>query len=321
MAEADFARYPRHLDAADQLAEYLRLRPEELLMTPGSDAAVRLVCASFARTAGASALLIHPRPHYAGWEQCARLHGFTVQGIETDPDRTAELGPRLVAAAQASRGALMAVSIPGGPAGGCLTAEELAQLAETARERDHLLVLDACYQAFNGPLREQLARRGGPVLVIQSLSKSHALAGARIAVVCGDPELVAGLGGGSLEQAVSAPALLAAEVAIGHHELFRSIWAEIAAVRQHVAGRLAEHGFTTVPSRANFLATRVGTATAAAEATRALSAAGYRIRDLSDLPRLAGHVRFTLADRATTDHLVDLLLDAACAVAEQEGER
>ncbi len=308
MSVADLVRYPRNFDAAAMLAAYFRVRPDELLITPGSDSAIRLICSYYALKVTTGGVLVHPRPHYDGWEQSARLHGFEVYGIEADPTNLARLVSRLVKVAQTVKGALIALSVPGAPLGGCVTTDQIEQIVEVARERDHLVVLDACYQAFNGPLQMQIERRGGPVLVVQSLSKSHGLAGARVAVVCGDPDLVAALGGGPLEQAVSAPSLLAAKVAVAHHELLRTVWTEIAEVRERFTHRLRDNGLPTVDSRGNFLAVQVGTAATAATVTQFLSDAGYRIRNLSDLPGLSGYVRFTVADAAATDRLADLLL-------------
>jgi histidinol-phosphate/aromatic aminotransferase/cobyric acid decarboxylase-like protein len=310
---ADLRRYPLNLEGSARLAEYFRVQPDELLITPGSDSAIRLICAYYARRAGAEGILVHPRPHYDGWEQSARWHGLAVQGIEADWADPARHGRLMVQAARAARGALIALSVPGSPAGGCLTAQEIGEICDASRERGNMVVLDACYQAFNGPLPDQIGHRGGLVLVVQSLSKSHGLAGARVAVVCGDAQLVARLGGGPLEQAVSAPALLASKVAIKHHELLRSVWSEIGEVRDRVACRLRCSGLRTLPSRANFLTVCLGAESAAA-VTRALSVAGYRIRNLSDLPGLSGCARFSIADRVATDRLVDLLLAAAFTV-------
>ena len=138
-------------------------------------------------------------------------------------------------------------------------------------------------------------------------------------MVCAASDLVAELGGGPLEQAVSGPTLLAVEVAIDHEELFRSVWAEIVEVRQRVAHRLDQRGLPTVSSSGNFLTVRVGRvgdAAAVTAVTGRLSTAGYRIRALSELSTssgLIGYVRFTVADATATDRLVELLAEAAAA--------
>lgn len=289
------------------MADYFGSSPDRIVLTPGSDSALRLISRYYAtRTAGSGSLLLQ-YPNYPAWEESAQSLGLRLRRVPLEPTAAGHPGPAartgyeaLAAAARSCSGALIAVSVPNGPVGGCLTARQLDELTAVARERGHLLVIDACYQVFHGPLTAQTARAGGPVLVVQSLSKSHGLAGARIAVLCGEPELLRRLEPAPLEQAVAGPSLLAARIALDHHDVLQTIWSEIRQVRTAAAARLRAWGLAPRDSGGNFLTTWVGDAEAAAATTRALSDAGYRIRDLTPLTGPGGHIRFTVADTATT---------------------
>ncbi len=170
---------------------YLSLHPDEFALTPGSDAAVRLIVRQHARGSGGPILL--QEPNYAAWEQEAAAHGLTVHRATAPLADPAEQGTRLLSLATATEGGVIAVSVPNGLTGGCISDDDLAKLARLAQERYYLLVIDACYQAFRGQVSVQFAKRGGRVLVVQSLSKSHGLAGGRLAVMAGDPGLIARL--------------------------------------------------------------------------------------------------------------------------------
>ncbi|MFE2409320.1 aminotransferase class I/II-fold pyridoxal phosphate-dependent enzyme [Kitasatospora sp. NPDC059408] len=303
-------QYPRSRSTIDTLSAYVQCDSDELLVTPGSDTALRLVCAYFARRTAGRGEVILQHPNYAAWTETADLLGLSLRPVATTGlDLDAQAGA-LIEAAAASRGALIAVSVPNGPIGGRLTGEQLDRLAELARERGHLLVIDSCYQVFDGPLTAQLARRGGNVLVVQSLSKSHALAGARVAVLCGETGLLAQLAAVPLEHAVSAPALLALRVAIDQHDRFEAVWRELREVRAGAAAEVRSWGLPVAPSGGNFLSLRLPSAAAAGRATGALSDAGYRVRDLSDLTGLAGWLRFTIADTATIERFLPVLKSA-----------
>ncbi len=293
---ATLARYPVTAGHIATIAEHFGLPEDGMLLTPGSDSAIRLVSAHHAARPGAGELLLQ-YPNYPAWEHAAAQRGVAVRRIAGDP---AEQADRLRAAALGCRDALIAVSVPNGPCGWSLPGGCLDELAAIAADRGHLLVVDSCYQAFAGDLTAQLRRAGGPVLVVQSLSKSHGLAGARIGLLAADPALVAELASGQLEQTVSGPTVRIAVALLARTGTLREIWADIAAVRARTAGELADLGLTTLPSDGNFLALDTGSPALARELTEGMSRHGYRLRDLSDVDGLAGHVRFTICDAATT---------------------
>ncbi|HET8662499.1 MAG TPA: aminotransferase class I/II-fold pyridoxal phosphate-dependent enzyme [Micromonosporaceae bacterium] len=310
-------RYPPSAETVERLAGYVGVRPEQLVLTPGSDSALRLICAYHHRRTGGRGTVLLQHPNYPAWEETATLLGLPIHRVPADCADPARQDQQLVDAAWAACGMLVAVSVPNGPVGGCLSPAALDQLAQASRERGHLLVIDSCYQAFHGRLTEQIERAGDTVVVVQSLSKSHGLAGARVALLCGEPRLVEDLAPGPLEHAVSGATLLAARVAIEHHAAFQAIWEEISQVRKRTREVLHCAGWPTVASGGNFITVRLGSTTAAAVTAR-LSSAGYRVRHLSDYPDLAGYLRFTVADRATNDRFLAELLATLPTEASRE---
>ena len=124
----------------------------------------------------------------------------------------------------------------------------LDSLTELAHQREHLLVIDSCYQAFDGPLDSHTKRAGPRTIVVQTLSKSHGLAGARVSLIFATPDRLGQLEAWPIEQMVAGPSLMAARVAIGHHERFRAIWSEIGDVRVEVAATLRGWGLDPLPS-------------------------------------------------------------------------
>lgn len=291
-------RYPALAEDMEALAGYFGRPVSDCVVTPGSDAAIRLVCESFARRGGRVVLL--QAPNYDAWEQAARLRGLEVQAFEA-PDACVE--PQLtalVAAAERTRGAIIAVSTPNGPVGGVASPEQLDRLAAAAEHGGHWLVLDGCYQAFAGPHDALVPRATARTLVLHSFSKSHGLAGARVALVFGARERLEELDAWPTEQMVGGASMVAARVAIEHHAALSRAWAEIRDVRADAAARLRALGGTPLPSGGNFLTVRVGTASDAARIMQRVAEVGYSIRDLSPLAGLQGCIRFTIGDAATT---------------------
>lgn len=295
----DLWQYPRYQNSVPPIAAYFSCSPDEMLVSPGSDFAIRHVCAQYIRSHNRDGRLLLQAPNYDAWHQTAESFGletclFTAQNADSRRQ-----GQDLVAAVTRTSRELIAISVPNGPAGSCMPRDMIDELAAIAEERDHLLVIDGCYQAFHGRLTAQVDRRGGNVLVIQSLSKSHGLAGARLAVVCGTPKLLASIFGPSVEHCVSGPSLRAALLAVEHHSEFADIWDEIQRNRTSITGELRSLGIEPLPSGANFLSVRLGSSQRVMEITQQLSHVGFRVRDVSSHPGLTGCIRFTVADSST----------------------
>ncbi|WP_373558777.1 aminotransferase class I/II-fold pyridoxal phosphate-dependent enzyme [Streptomyces sp. WZ.A104] len=313
VAPEDLRRYPVSGPPIVEVGERLGLAPEEFVLTPGSDVALRAICSYYAATREGPGTLLLQYPNYDAWERQAALSGVPVQRVVTERGDPAQQGEALCTAAELTTGALIAVSVPNGPAGWVLPDETLDRLAALARERGHLLVIDACYQAFDGPVDALLRRRGEGVLVVQTLSKSHGLAGARVAVTCGEPDLVARLAVGGLEETVSGPSLAVARAALADGARYEPIWREVRENREAAARTLREWGLEPLPSGGNFITVRVGGPDRAAAVVARLSEEGYRVRDLSGVSTLEGCVRFTVAGKDVCEDFLTALRAALAA--------
>lgn len=302
-----FHRYPKYGLAVARIAEHFGREPCELVLTPGSDAAIRSICHHVANTQGSAAKLILQHPNYEAWLDTARARAISIEAIVDDGSGVESQDRALLGAAAASTHAVIAVSVPNGPTGACLPRHQLEQLIQLAEARDHLLVIDSCYQAFCGPLLEYAAIRSPRVLTLQTLSKSHGLAACRISLLFGMPTLLRELAPEPLEHMVSAHSLGMACLALDAGARFEAIWADIGAVREDVASALEQIGLAPLPSGGNFLNVALGSDELATETTRLLSEAGYRVRDVSGLPGLAGAIRFTIADEQTMRRFVPVL--------------
>ncbi|MYW01352.1 aminotransferase class I/II-fold pyridoxal phosphate-dependent enzyme [Streptomyces sp. SID3343] len=299
--------YPATAETAALLARYFDTDTDRLVLTPGSDAALRLVCEHHRRRAGDGATVLLQDPNYPAWHQTAGLLNLRLRRITADLDNPTTQHDALVRAARRTKNALIAVSVPNGPLGSVLPPDTLSELAQVAERRGHLLVLDTCYQAFHGPIGDPVTRARGRTLVVQSLSKSHALAGTRIAAMFGDPELLRDLAAGPLEHAVSGASLTAADVVIRHHDAFQAIWDEVRDTRVRTAHSLRDLGYVPLPSAGNFLTLRLPDRVSAGACVAGLADLGYAIADLSETTGLAGCVRFTVADAETTDGVLAAL--------------
>jgi arginine:pyruvate transaminase len=157
-----------------------RFAPEQFVVFPGATASLYAV---FASIANAGDEVIVPEPMYAGYRGLFDAIGISDVAVPLSlPDF--ELDATKIFDAVTSRTRAVLVNTPGNPCGNLIPPETLAELAQGLREREIWLVCDEVYSliTFESPhmslLRSTEDLRN--VVVIDGLSKSHAMSGWRI---------------------------------------------------------------------------------------------------------------------------------------------
>lgn len=167
------------------IASFSRLDPAGLLVTPGARQALLLAFATL--PAGRSEILL-TAPYWASYAPLARTVGVTLTVL---PDLAS-----LRAAAGPQTGAVL-INSPRNPDGAVLGAADLAELVDWTREAGLRLIFDQVYRGvpLPGPAAPSPIELAGGLpshcLLVDGLSKSHALAGLRIGWLAGAPELLA----------------------------------------------------------------------------------------------------------------------------------
>lgn len=146
---------------------------------------------------------------------------------------------------------------PNAPTGRWLSRGQIEAFLE--RNRSSVVIVDEAYVDFGVESVIPLVRKYPHLLVVQTFSKSRALAGLRVGFAIGDPRLIKALERvkgsfnayplGSLAQAGALAAMADREHLVG-------VVNATALNRQRLAAALSELGFSVTPSRANFVLAR-----------------------------------------------------------------
>ena len=191
--EHDLRRYPQPQpqDLRTALAALYGCTAEQLLIGRGSDEPIDLLVRAFC-TPGRDAVLVTP-PVFGMYAVCARLQGarlLEVPLLDDEDDFHVNLDEVAhVALTQCAR--LVFLCSPGNPAGGVLTSTPVLALARKL-EGAALLVVDEAYIEYaDAPSLVSSIARQPNLAVLRTLSKAHALAGARIGSLIADPEVIA----------------------------------------------------------------------------------------------------------------------------------
>lgn len=201
------------------------------------------------------------------------------------------------------------IANPNAPTGICLDASEIEELLR--KNPDRLVVVDEAYVDFsNGKSCLRLIDSYDNLLVVQTFSKSRGLAGMRLGLGFGAPELI-----GGLERIkysfnpynIDRVSFAAGVAALKSGEYMREMAGKIIKTRERVREELQKRGFTVLPSEANFLFAK-SPYISGGKLYESLKKNGILVRYF-DKERLRGFVRVTIGSDEEMDIFLDKLGD------------
>ncbi|HUI60612.1 MAG TPA: histidinol-phosphate transaminase [Steroidobacteraceae bacterium] len=307
-SQAGLNRYPEPQPRAliERLASLYGVAPECVLVGRGSDEAIDLLTRGFCR-AGTDAVIICP-PTFGMYCVAARIQGAEVIQVPLRAAADFALDEQAVLERCTGNVKLVFLCSPNNPTGNRLDEEAVLRLA-TALAGRAILVVDEAYIEFAEAASLARHIRALPQLaILRTLSKAHALAGARCGTLIAEPEIIA------LLRKVIPPYALAQQTtesvlkALEPSQL-RIARAQIDTIRQERQRMLTElprmAGVRRVwPSQANFVLASFaepGEALARARAARLL------IRDVRGYLGLQSCLRITVGSPEQNSRLLEAL--------------
>lgn len=277
---------------------------EGILAGNGSDELIGLLVRAVVEP---GAPVAFPVPTYSLYETVVALHG--ARAIQVPFPEGWALPVDALAAAEAP---LTFVCNPNSPSGTIASREALEALAGRL---PGVLVVDEAYVDFADADADALPllARLPNVVVLRTLSKSFALAGLRLGLAFGHPDLVRGVATLKDSYNVSRLTQLGAMAALRDVAHVRAGVARIRATRARLTEGLGALGYRVPPSAANFVLAECAGVDQGPVAA-ALAARGVLVRHFAT-PRLRDALRITVG----TDEEVAMLLEALGDVVGRPG--
>ena len=208
-----------------------------------------------------------------------------------------------VAQILANKPTLTFITTPNNPTGGAVTIDCIQKLATAAKQVGGLLVVDEAYAEFSQEKSAVTLIANNPhVIVIRTMSKAFAFAGARLGYLVSDSAVKDAMMIVRLPYHLSALTQAAAQVALDHRAELLSGVATLISARGQVVQALHEMGLTTIESSANFVLF-TGFKQDAPQLWAALLEKGVLIRDVG----LSGYLRVTIGNEAENQLFVSAL--------------
>lgn len=195
------------------------------------------------------------------------------------------------------------VTTPNNPTGGAVALTEIVKISDAVKAVGGLLVVDEAYAEFSKePSAVTLIANNSHVIVVRTMSKAFAFAGARVGYLVSDPMVKDAMMIVRLPYHLSSITQAVARVALDFKDELLSGVEELIKSRESLITSLSSLGLTTVKSDANFILF-TGFKQDAHDLWSDLLKKGVLIRDVG----LSGHLRVTIGTDAENTLFISAL--------------
>jgi histidinol-phosphate aminotransferase len=205
-----------------------------------------------------------------------------------------------IAQIQRNKPVLTFITTPNNPTGSAISIDDIEKVAKAT---PGLLVVDEAYAEFSDEESAvTLIGKYPHLVVIRTMSKAFAFAGARVGYLVADPAVTSAMFLVRLPYHLSALTQAAAEVALDFQKELLATVATLRADRDRVAAQLTSMGLNVIPSASNFLLFS-GFDMPSAQLWQSLLDRGVLIRDVG----LLGYLRVTIGNEAENSRFISSL--------------
>jgi len=181
----DLSAYPQTYLLYEALGGYLSVQTENLLITSGSDAAIKNTFEVFVSPGDG---VIIPDPTYAMYEVYANLFNAKLTKISYSEDLSFSVKDMIESVERSTK--LVALANPNSPTGTIVNREEIIELIEYCCARDVLVLIDEAYYPFYPHTVIDLISKYPNLIVTRTFSKAFGLAALRLGYLVADPRVI-----------------------------------------------------------------------------------------------------------------------------------
>ncbi len=246
-ADDDLKLYPD--PSCDKLklaiADYYNLKKDQVFVGNGSD---EVLAFAFMAFFDPNNPILFPDITYSFYPVYANIFNIEYSAIDLDEDFSLPID------AFSPKNGGVIIPNPNAPTGKAISLESIEKILE--ENINQVVIIDEAYIDFGGESAIKLINKYPNLLVVQTLSKSRALAGLRVGFALGQEHLIEGLErikNSFNSYTIDRLALTGAIESIKDDKYFEEMRSKVIATRDRISEELRQIGFDVVDSKANFI--------------------------------------------------------------------
>ena len=245
------ARYPEPERFLKKYADYIGVDFENVYGTNGSDHGIRVLLETFGEP-GKEVVTVSPT--FEIYWVCCSLLGLVHKPVAYNSDFTISIEQILEAITDDTR--IVVLLNPNSPIGNLYSEEEVGKVIARAKEVGSIVILDEAYHYFYEKTFLKFALENDNVLLLRTFSKLMSIAGCRLGVVVGSPELIHYVKNSRLAYEMNSVGLLFGERLLEHPEIISSLIEKEKAGKNYLMEQLAAHGYWFMDCHGNYVLLR-----------------------------------------------------------------
>ena len=237
------SKYPDPPSSAgrEAAAKLYGVDPAQIILANGSDEVLNNLIRAFADSGDELGMV---QPSYSYYATLAAIQGARVTTFEMDEEWQIHEFP------ERFTGKIFFLTSPNSPLGITFSNDYIADLATRC---DGILVVDEAYADFAEENALELLEKHDNIVITRTLSKSYSLAGMRIGLAIGPPEVIAALDKIRDHYNLDRLAQAAATAALQDQDYLQSCVKQICETREWFRAALESFDYTVLPSQGNFV--------------------------------------------------------------------
>ena len=284
---ADVSTYPQYREAVLATARHFGVDPDWILLTNGLDEGILMAAVGhIARARIHDAETIIPLPAFDPYPNSTMAVGASA--VRVPPERDYAFPTQAVLDAVTPRTRMIFLNTPNNPTGQLIPIADLIRISEAAPNA--VVLIDEAYIEFGGTTFLPHVAQFPNVLLGRTFSKAYGLAGMRVGVVIGQPQVLDPVRAVTLPFNINGVALAALHAALQDTEFLPRYASQVRESRERLYAACRHLGLQYWESAANYVMVRVGET---APFIQALAARSVHVRDRSKDPTTPGCIRIT----------------------------
>lgn len=292
----ELSMYPEYTKLLQELADYVGVKPNQVMVTNGGDEAIKLMYRIFLEKGDR---ILIPYPTFTMFTVLASQVGAEQVLVPYKEDMSFPTEEVLEAIDDTIK--MIILVTPNNPTGTMIEREDIIKIIEKAG--DTIVFLDEAYYEYCGENLVDKLNDFPNLVILRTFSKANGLAGLRLGYLIASDDILSELNTIKSPYGVNTVAVKAARAAMQDKEFVKDYVEQINENRDYLYDQLKVMGADVYPTKANFMLVKMGEKKQDAIAT--LQSKGILVRDMSRFEPIKDCIRITVGTREQCDALLE----------------